>query len=104
MADKSLFDTVLGGNPIEESPRELELPMDISYFKLNGDGTYTEASPVTASVYVSDKQLKCLWDAKIAAHIRTKYGPYVGVMHSYKGSVRAPRGPSMMFVLGSCAE
>lgn len=79
-------------------------PELISYFQLNENGSYEDASPMVASVYIDESQVGKLWDKDTARHIRQTYGPYVGIVHSRPVHIRQFRGSPRMSILGGCAK
>lgn len=77
------------------------VPRHTSMYYLNEDGTYTPAFSATPSIYIKDSQAKALWNTKIAARIRSEYGPYVCVMHDNVVQLQAPEGQTFKYILGA---
>lgn len=78
-----------------------EVPRDVSFFKLNPDGSYEDApAGRVPDVFIEESQVYNIWDRRVAQRLREEYGPYVGVMHHRKPVLRTPRCRTMMQVLG----
>lgn len=89
--------TVTDGSGIK---LRVEVPPDLTCYRLNSDGTYELSYNTDCSIYIDERQVSKIWDPTISNFIRNKYGPIVGVMHFLKNDIAPPIYPTYKYVLG----
>lgn len=77
-----------------------EVPLDVTYFRLNSDGSCAELASQDISVYIPVEQAPRLGDIEVVNYIRENFGCFVGVMHSKVIKLTQPAYPTKMYVLG----
>lgn len=80
--------------------RTIKVPRDISYFRLNDDGTYEDAYSACASAFIEDSQTGHLQDQETVRCLREQFGPVIGVMHLSCPVVTKAIQQATMFILG----
>lgn len=76
------------------------VPLSMSCFKLNEDGTFQDASPCNISTFIDEKQAYCLCLPEVTKFIRETYGDIVCVMHSNPVVIKPSTYDTYHYVLG----
>lgn len=70
---------------------ERELPRSTLYYYIENDGTVVESAVPVAESYIDARDVDCFCDQATMLHIRTVYGPHIGVMRELKVSAPITR-------------
>lgn len=91
---------MLVADAMGDTKTRVEVPRELTCYKLNSDGTYEMCNDMRCSIYIDERQMSKIWDPVVSKFIREKYGPLVGVMHFLTNDIHVPIYPTYKYVLG----